>query len=151
MAVSNATMTELCQYLRNWFTKEWTVGTVTIENGRLVGDYGLLTGQYFRVAGSALNDGVYKHPATGLSDETFDGAIWAMAVPPSVVALAGEIEAWNEKYNSLDSGLLSPFASESFAGYSYSKSTGGAADGGGSGSAGWQGVFASRLNPWRKI
>ena len=150
MAVSNSTMTELCQYLRNWFDIERIDSTFLIENGAITRILPLLTGQYFRVIGSVFNDGVYKYPAI-LKDERFDGEIWAMAVPPSVVALAGEIEAWNEKYNSLDGYALSPFTSESFAGYSYSKSTGGAADGGGSGNAGWQGVFASRLNPWRKI
>lgn len=90
--------------------------------------------------------------APELTDEVFDGAVWAMAVPPAVIALAEEIGAWQEKYGGVDSAAMSPFASESFGGYSYSKgsrSGSGAAEGGNSGT--WQGAFADRLNRWRKI
>jgi len=107
----------------------------------------LQDGQYFRIVGSVFNDGVYQYPATGLTDETFDGAIWAMAIPSEVIALASDIEAWKEKYQSIDSPAMSPYNSESFGGYSYSKSSGGSDDLSGT----WQGAFADRLNHWRKI
>ena len=79
-----------------------------------------------------------------LEDETFDGSIWALAIPKAVVDLAGEIAAWQEKYGAV---TASPYTSESFAGYSYTKS--GGADAGGSG--GWQAAFRARLNPYRKL
>ena len=157
-------LTELCQELKNWFDVERHFGTFSVEDGELVLPF-LQDGQYFRIAGSVFNDGVYKyepdltpteeHPETHrpvLHDEVFDGAVWAMAVPPAVIALAEEIGAWQEKYGGVDSAAMSPFASESFGGYSYSKgsrSGSGSAESGNSGS--WQGAFADRLNRWRKI
>ena len=75
-----------------------------------------------------------------------------MAVPPSVIALSAEIEAWQEKYGGVDSTAMSPYTSESFGGYSYSKSRGGSGNGSSdSGSGTWQSVYANRLNKWRKI
>ena len=103
-------------------------------------------GQYFRIVGSVLNDGVYEWPASDLKDEEFEGAVWLMAVPPDVIELDKKIDAWKEKYATVDSQALSPYQSESFGGYSYSKGSGGE----GSGSK-WQGVFASELSRWRKL
>lgn len=145
-------LSELCKELNNWFNYNLpkNVGTHTISDGQLVKDYHLLEGQYFRIVGSVFNDGVYQYPKNDLIDETFDGGVWAMAVPPEVVALSDEIDQWKEKYQSVDSAAMSPFTSESFGGYSYSKNGGGASDG--TGSAGtWQGAFRNRLNRWRKL
>lgn len=106
----------------------------------------LRAGQYFRVVGSVLNDGVYQYGNCSLRDETFDGAIWAMAVPTEFLHLEEEIKAWRTQY---ENAANSPFQSESFAGYSYTKSS---TNGNSGGSVtGWQGVFASRLNKWRKL
>lgn len=143
-------LTELCQELKNWFDVDRRFGTFVIEDGELSASF-LQAGQYFRIVGSVFNDGVYQYPAAELNDETFDGAVWAMAVPPDVIALADEIEAWCAKYQGADSAAMSPFASESFGGYSYSKGSGGSSSGGSGGSGSWQGAFASRLNLWRKI
>ncbi len=146
---------QLCQYLRNWFDVDsshvrlpsWT-GTIVIADGELTGFADkLLEGQYFRIVDSMLNDGIYQFPAFGLRDETFFGTVQAMKVPPEVVALDWEIEAWIEANQN---ALNSPYQSESFGGYSYSLKSGGAADGG-SGGVTWQSQFASRLSPWRKI
>lgn len=148
-------LTELCQELRNWFDRNQPkyYGEFVIENGVLVlsGDMSLRDGQYFRVIGSALNDGVHKYGVYGdsLTDEEFTGTVWAMAVPPAILTLVKDIEAWQDKYGGIDSAAMSPFASESFGGYSYSKS--GAGSGSGSASSGWRSAFAGRLNPWRKI
>ena len=86
-----------------------------------------------------------------LHDENFSGAVWAMAVPPTAIALSEEIEAWQAKYGSVDSAAMSPFNSESFGGYSYTKSTGGSYSSGSGGNPSWQSVFADKLNRWRKI
>lgn len=149
-------MTEICQYLRNWFTRAQCYGTFKIENGsiELVYDTGvsfsnipLVPGQYYRIIGSKLNDGVHKHPDT-LRDETFDGAVWTMGVPVDLEIIAQEINAWQTKYNNADSAMLSPYNSESFGGYSYTK---GGNNGTGSGGLTWKDVFGNRLSPWRKI
>ena len=148
-------LTELCQELRNWFDRdqEKLYGTFTISESITDSKGTEITfknGQYFRIMGSALNDGVYRYPdeLSLLAGETFKGSIWAMAVPPAVIALSEQIEAWQRKYGSVDSPALSPYNSESFGGYSYSK--GGASAGGGNPST-WQSVFSDALNRWRKI
>lgn len=148
-------MTELCQELRNWFDrdmKKWS-GDFAVENGELSGFSELLkTGQYFRVIGSVFNDGVHKYGDADLADETFTGSVWAMAVPPAVIALSSDIDAWIAKYGSGDAVARSPFNSESFGGYSYSKSAGGSSgDSSGSKGGSWKAAFAYDLNRWRKI
>lgn len=137
------TMNDLCEHLRNFFEREEHKGTYSVENGT-IGLPFLVKGQYFRIVGSILNDGVYRYPCQGLADETFDGEIWALAVPPSLNALLAEINEWQaangERANA-------PFNSESFAGYSYSKAT----DPLTGGAVTWQSTFRSALNNWRKI
>lgn len=137
-------LTELCRELKNWFEQEKIFDTFSIEDGKLVLDKAKV-GQYFRIVGSVFNDGVYQYPATGLTDETFDGAIWLMAVPKEVLDKVNEMTQW-ETDNA--QAINSPYTSESFGGYSYSKSSG---DGSGASSASWQGHFASWLNKYRKI
>lgn len=133
---------KLLRHLRNWFVVPNGIqtGKFTIEGGSITLPF-LLKGQYFRIVGSVLNDGVYKYPAATLKNETFTGAIWPLAVPAEIIELAEEISEWNEK------NTISPYTSESFGGYSYTRATNGE-----SGLAvTWQDAFRSRLNPWRKL
>lgn len=131
---------QVLRHLNNWFLVEIHEGTFTVENGSIALPF-LLTNQYFRICGSVFNDGLHLYPAVDLTDEVFIGTVWALAVPKAVIELAGEIEAWQTK-----NGEPGPFTSESFGGYSYSKATNA------SGMAvGWQDVFKSRLNDWRRI
>lgn len=149
-------LTEICQYLKNWFDRDQAkyYGNFTISDGNISfadKEMDLIDGQYIRIIGSLLNDGVHLYPDTDMKDEQFKGAVWSMAVPPDFISMANEISAWQEKYGSIDSVAMSPYNSESFGGYSYSKSGGGSSEGGGSDAGTWKGAFASRLNPWRKI
>lgn len=141
------TLTPMCEYLRNWFTadEDKYTGDFRIMRGMLMGDNlpDLLEGEYFRIVGSRLNDGVYRYPVYGLTDEEFTGAIWRMRIPASVIALSGEIEAFNNS----DAAAVSPYTSESFGGYSYTK----AGSGDGVSAYSWQDAFRSRLNRWRKV
>ena len=134
---------ELCLELNNFFEYARYIGNITIENGNVQTDL-LQDGQYFRIVGSVFNDGVYQYPTTDLHDETYYGGLWAMAVPKDVIALAEEIKDWQTKYGGVDN--MSPYQSESFGGYSYTKASG--SDGG---SAGWKDIFKGRLNKWRKL
>ena len=111
------TLDDLCAELRNYFVKKVYSGTFTVSGGTLaLAD--IAEGQYIHIAGSVFNDGVKKYPLTGLTDEVFTGEIWAMAVPPSVIALAEDIEELNKEIEAR--GLLDKgYASESFGGYSY--------------------------------
>ena len=137
-------LTEICAELRNWFVvpNGVHIQTYTISGGSISPSDFLQDGQYFRIVGSVFNDGVHRHPAHDLTDETFDGAVWAMAVPPAVIDLATEIE----EYNKSDVGKPSPYISENFGGYGYTKATG---------SNGkvltWKSVFADALNRYRKL
>lgn len=146
---------EVCAYLKNYFDEGLPkyFGEITISNGALTDfEDKLQNNQYFRIVGSVFNDGVYKYPETHLKDETFTGgAVWAMALPPAFIEICAEIQDWQTKYGAADSAALSPFNSESFGGYSYSKSSGNATGGASSNPNSWQGAFASRLARWRKL
>ena len=136
-------LTEVCAELRNYFVSDIHNGTFEIVGGKITSLDFIQENQYFRIVGSVFNDGVYKNTADlELTNEVFCGAVWAMAVPPSVVALAEEIK----KYNDSDEAKPSAYQSESFGGYSYSKAT----DENGA-PIGWKKVFASRLNKYRRI
>lgn len=130
---------EILNHIKNWFVLHKVYGKYKIVNGQLEYD-GMIAGQYFRICGSILNDGIYQWPCTTLKDEEFKGEVWELAIPPQFIEMVGEIENWQAA--NPESGKTS----ESFGGYSYSKAT----DGNGS-TAGWQTVFASRLNSWRKL
>ena len=146
---------QICEHIHNYFIEESYEGKFDIADGMI--SLPLLDGQRFLISGSVLNDGVYTYhdsgvkndddtEVAGLQAETFAGTICAMAVPPAVVALAGEIEAWVD--NNGDA-INSPYQSESVIGvYSYTKASGGSGAGG---SVSWEDVYKSRLNRWRKI
>lgn len=139
-------LTDICEELHNWFTPHGGIytGTFTVEDGSIALPF-LKTRQYFRIRGSALNDGVYRYPVFDLADETFDGEIWAMSVPLAVVGIADEIAEYMTKVEA-DSNFYSPYTSESFGGYSNTRATT---------SSGapltWREAFKSRLNRWRKL
>jgi hypothetical protein len=139
---------EILNHIHNFFVVRNGVhrGNFVISSNTISLDF-LQDGQYFRIVGSVFNDGVYQYPAEGLHDEEFFGEIWAMAIPDSFIALYNDINAWDSKYKD---ALESPYQSESWKGYSYTKAS--VVNGnGGTSDAGWQYAFKSRLNPWRKI
>ena len=145
-------LTEFFQYLRNWFygNEPRFDGDFTIADGQLNISEDIKLGQYYRIFGSTLNDGVYLHDGKeALLNETFTGTVRLMAVPKEVSALIGEISAWQGKYGGADSEAMSPFASESFGGYSYSK--GQSANVSGNSSSAWQSAYAARLSLWKKV
>ena len=136
---------QVLMHLKNWFLVPGGIheGTYTIEDGGIALPF-LANGQYFRICGSVFNDGLHKYPASDLKAETFEGAVWALAVPQAVIELAAEIEEWQKKNGEAS---VSPYQSESFGGYSYSKAT----DSASGGAVTWQSAFRSRLNAWRKL
>ena len=144
-------ITELCHELKNWFDRGQPRihGAFEISGGKIVDDdftSQIQNNQYFRIIGSVFNDGVYKYTNDlQLTDEMFVGAIWLMAVPKEIIDLSKEIDDWIAKYGDT---VNSPYQSESFGGYSYSKASG--SSGSNSGPT-WQSTFAARLNKWRKI
>ena len=131
---------QILAHLHNDFVRqtlpeqEWTIADGTME----IPD--ALPGQYVRIIGSILNDGVYQYPLTGLIDETFTGTVRLLKIEKAVLEMVPEIEAWCKK------NQPTAYTSESFGGYSYSRATN--ANGV---AAGWQDVFEAQLAPYRKM
>lgn len=142
---------EICAEIKNYFTFEYDkyIDDWTIEDGAITPSVDIPT-NYIRIVGSRLNDGVHSTANTDLVNEEFHGAIWIMSPPSDFLALVEEIKAWQEKYGSVDSTAMSPFQSESFGGYSYTKASG-SNSASGSSIPTWKDVFASRLNKYRRI
>lgn len=146
---------QVCEYIHNYFIKEPHGGDWTIADGMISLPF-MKDGQRFWITNSDLNDGVYTYHETGikndddtgaagLRDETWAGTICALAVPPAVIALSGEVKAWVDENGDV---VNSPYSSESVLGvYSYTKASGKGA----TGTASWQDVFSSQLNRWRKV
>ena len=135
-------LTNLCAELRNYFETKKRFGTFTISGGSISPSNFLRDGQYYRIVGSVFKDGVPRHPAHDLTDETFDGAVWAMAVPSAVVELLQKIQ----EFETATANAPTAYISESFGGYTYTKAT----DENGL-PAGWRSVFRGELNKWRKL
>lgn len=145
----DTTLTEVCEYLNNHFVHSKASGHYVISGGTITLPQ-IKDGQYFCIIGSVFNNGVHKYPATDLIDEEFNGSIWGMAVPQTVISLCSDIDAWNAAFGGATSPAKSPFQSESFQNYSYSMKTGGSG-GDSSDATTWQGAFASRLNKYRRL
>ena len=145
-------ITEICAYCRNYFAPKSKrnndeykhSGTFEISGQSISPLDFLEEGQYFRIVGSDLNEGVYCNTAedlTRLQDEEFSGEIWEMAVPRAFLSMCDDIAAWRAANEAVDSNNMSPFTSESFGGYSYTKSGSNTADG----------SNATWLNAWKRI
>lgn len=135
---------QVLYYLNNWFVSERHFGTFRIKDGSIDLPF-LLAGQYYRIVGSTFNDGLHRQgEMTELQDEEFVGAIWPLAIPASVISISADIKAWQDKNKK---NVDSPYTSESFGGYSYTKAT----DSVTGGAITWQSAFRSKLAPWRKL
>lgn len=138
---------EVMKTIHNFFEVPNTVygGGFKIEHGSIVLDF-LKQGQYFRIIGSVFNDGVYCYDGLlELTDEEFEGFIVPLAIPKDFLKLVADMSEWQKKNGD---AVSSPYVSESFGGYSYSKGSGNAA---GSGVSSVYDAFKGRLKPWRKI
>lgn len=143
-------LTEICAEIKNYFCKPEDIitGNFSIVDGSIVPSIDFAEGQYFRIVGSVFNDGVHKDGDALIDEAEFHGAVWKMRVPQEIINLAEEIDDWQTK--NADT-ITSPYMSESFGGYTYTKAIGyGTTDKVGSD---WrsQASFASRLNPYRRI
>lgn len=144
-----ATLEDVLEEIHNFFISEVVhVKDCTIDGGELPKGVAahIKSGAWYAIEGSAANDGLHLHPATDLTDETFDGTVTTLAVPRTLLRLCEDIFAWKADYLAgRGKALQSGFASESFGGYSYTRKD--MADSG----SGWRQAFAADLNRWRKI
>ena len=152
-------ITEYCAYCHNFFSPSKKKqsgeykhkGIFTISDHTISPLDFIFENQYFRIIGSGLNDGVYCNNVESLAiltDETFEGEIWEMSVPRAFLAMCNDIAAWRLLNEASNSDNMSPFTSESYGGYSYTKS--GSNTDTGSNTT-WQGQFFKRLNAWKRI
>jgi hypothetical protein len=147
-------LNEICEHLHNFFDRrddgeyiDRTAGTFTILNGLISPlPSSLIAGQYIRIVGSLLNDGIYLLPSnftiSSLVNETFTGAIFGLSISSDRVFLTrvSEITAY------VAANPATGFVSESFGGWSGTRATG--ANGAVSP---WQIVYEKQLNRWRKM
>lgn len=133
---------EVCASVRNFFAAdhEKHEGFFSVRNGQIVPSLYVAGANYIRVFGSAKNDGIHSLDETLVDEDGFKGMIWVMRVPEDFLKLVGKIEKWESENAKI---LESPYTSESFGGYSYSKDTAGASS--------WQAKFKSRLDVYRKV
>ena len=148
------TLERVLSHIHNWFVREsWTVRGCEIAGGEMPASVAslMLDGQWFRIEGSYLNDGLHQAPASDLSDETFDGTISLLAIPKALLNVVDEIADWIDATAEADRTARShPYQSESFGGYSYSLKGDSRSNSASGGLTGWQAAFAGDLNPWRK-
>ena len=132
---------EVMQHCKNFFPKKYFEGTFEVKDGllRLPEETAC---RYMLVEGSALSDGVWYIYDT-LEDEVFTGVVTLLAPPKSFLDLVKDIEEWR---TSNEPGTLTPYASESFGGYSYTRATNGSGK-----AVSWHDVFSSRLKIWRML
>lgn len=131
---------EVMKHVKNFFPYFTKNGTFVI-NGGTINVSELKNGQYFLIEGSLFSDGVYQYPPSGLTDETFVGFVIALNPPQAFLKLVEDITKYCEEQDQ-----VSPYVSESFGGYSYSKATNSNGQ-----PIDWPSVFAERLKPWRKM
>ncbi len=151
---------QVCAHIHNYFETDANTGermiypgTYTIENGVITLPF-LINGNYFRIMGSELNDGVYEYPVTVeagkdpiLMDEVFKGVIWKMRPPKEFLKIVAEIEDWMDKYGET---MRNPYQSEDVIGvYRYTKMTSGKVTG--DYIATWQNVYKDQLKEWRRL
>ena len=152
-------MGNVMEYLHNYFYKFKERGNFAINFNTISidGCYDLqgkyVVGQYIRIKGSLVNDGVYKVIAVSedglpgitvdgcLSDEEFEGYICSLAVPKAFISLCNDIKEYEVKNPPKE------FISESFGGYSYTRSQASVE----SGLSGWQLAFKGQLAPYRRM
>jgi hypothetical protein len=151
-------LAQFCYELNNWFDVSRIFGVFSIEDSKIYckEDFSAVPvkrdtviydltqdGQYFRIIGSVFNDGIYQAPDAALTDEIFEGAVWLMAIPKAAFDLFERIKEWDEKNSAVTE---SPYTSESFGGYSYTRATGANSE-----PLSWQSQFKRELNAFRKF
>ena len=149
-----ATLEDILYHIHNWFERSRIdANGCVIEDGELPASISarITEGQWYRIEGSLLNDGLHQHPADDLVDETFGGAISLLAIPKPLIRLAQRVQDYiDQTADATEKARRSPYQSESFGGYSYSLKGGNGSNSASGGLSGWQSEFAGELNAWRK-
>ena len=168
-------LTEICQYLHNYFDYERFIGEIMIvarQDGLYPSDeltpgdevlpsadvpakvycngveIEISDGQYFALFRQRIPLGVFQLSEL-TENKTFAGSVWLMDVPKAIKSADTWAETWKAKNMAADSMSNSGFQSESFGGYSYNKGTNQSGKAGASIFDNAQ--FAAMLAPYRKL
>lgn len=146
---------QVMAYCKNHFWRSYERDDFSVVSDGIEGAFGntYIVGQYIHVAGSFVNDGVYKITTVSdtkltldatLTEESTDEGfiIYGCAVPSDFLSVVSDIETWLTT-NSGQEGV----ASESLGNHSISYATG--ADG--STSNNWKSAFSGRLLPYKQV
>ena len=142
------TLTTVCRSIRNYFYQHvnnnaviFQCGKFKIQDGSISPSIELIEGQYYRIVGNIMNNGIYKYGSENfVRDEEFNGYMIPLSIPDDFLDIVADIKAILESKTD-NSNVIS----ESFAGYSYQLAT----DDKGT-PLSWQDVFAAKLNPYRR-
>lgn len=141
-------MDKILAYLNNYFYRFGEKGTYNISENKVQVKGKYIAGQYIRITGSYLNDTIAKVISVEgdiitlekANNEEFEGVIFSLAIPPTLVDLFAKIEEFESK------STPSNLSSESFGNYSYSVATNKNGE-----NMTWKDVFKNDLRPYRKI
>jgi len=152
-------MIDIMKEIKNFFIASIEYGDFVIENGTLSVNEDYLIGQYIYIpgavrrssgtVGSLLNEGVYLVQDTlitlsGARDESWTGAVCGLAVPQDFIGIANDVAVFQAEASKAPAA--GAIASESYAGYSYSKVTNASGL-----PVTWRDVYAGRLNKYRRV
>jgi hypothetical protein len=139
------TLYDIMLEVNNFFVKEYECVESELTVTKVLADFSntYIVGQYIRIKGSTMNDGVYKVTsvangelmlqATLQPEPSSNITIYSLAVPASFISLANEIIA---------KGRDESIASESVSRYSVSYGNQG---------SNWTQVYKKSLDKWRKM
>lgn len=142
-------MESLLKYLNNFFYNFGEYGQHEISFNKITVKGVYYVGQYVKIVGSCVNDGVYQVLKVDsgtitlvgeLSNEAFTGTIFSLGVPGRLKEISEQIQEFNRQLTT------NGFASESFGDYSYTKATNANGE-----LVGWKDIFKDDLRPYRKI
>lgn len=136
---------EVMKHLRNFFpVKGGSRGGDWVISDGVISLPFLKDGQFFLIEGSIFNNGVYCYNEDILQDEEFYGYITPLAPPSEFLKLVSDIEKYQKQEEERG---YSPFVSESFGGYSYTRGISSQ----NFAYVSWKEVFKGRLDTWRKM
>ena len=141
-------MEKILGYLNNYFYRFGERGKYTIEDNVITVRGKYIEGQYVRLTGSVMNDGVYKVISVDENsitlnetvNEVFEGIIYSLAIPKELIELEKKINKF------VEDNPAGGYASESFGNYSYSKGTNANGE-----LNTWKDVFKVELRPYKKM
>ncbi len=143
-----ATVADVMRQCNNYFETGYRATNYSISGGVISPNDVLRPGMWIHISGSFFWDGVWKigegwkleGAKDDAPDDAFYGKIYFLAPPHEFLILCEEIATYTQK------SAVSPYQSETFGEYSYTKATGK-----NGGILSWQEAFADRLRPYRRM